>query len=212
MLMLNKLSSAQKRMGILLILYVVGFLGILSPFGSYFIALSPVNLVVSALIIFPRQNTKKHLIIFATVVALGFLIEWIGVQTGVIFGVYHYGPTLSPLILGIPLIIGLNWWLLALGSIETAFYITKNKFIQPFLAAVLMTSIDFIMEQVAPQLDFWYWQNEHIPIQNFTAWFLVSIIFTSLIRMVSDVNKRNPSAIFLVALQGLFFFGLFLLL
>lgn len=118
---------------ILLIIYIVGYIGLHSEYQTYFLKLTPWNLIISALIIFfkPIKETlsksstneklsgtviqKTSLKTIFTFLAFYFsfwLIELIGVYSSFPFGCYYYGDNLGFKILDIPLIIGLNWLLL----------------------------------------------------------------------------------------------------
>ncbi len=195
-----------------MVLYLVGLIGILSPFHGYFIVLSPINLFLSAIIIFPMQQVKSQWFHLIAIFILGYFVELLGIRTGIPFGHYHYGSSLTPLLMEVPIIIGLNWWILAFGSTELASRFSRNRFIQPLFASVIMTSFDLILEQVAPKLDFWHWEHEAIPIQNFIGWFLVSLIFNSLIQKFYKPQQKNRLAERLFAIQAVFFLILMVLL
>ena len=59
----------------------------------------------------------------------GMITEILGVQWGWIFGNYQYGDALGYKVLGVPLLIGVNWALLTIitGAIAQQFY--QNLFI-----------------------------------------------------------------------------------
>ena len=132
--------------------------------------------------------------------SLAFLItlslEIMGVMTGHVFGNYVYGSVFRIQIMGTPLVIGLNWVILILGtnlitsklwkSIQTGnqkiFSAGAYKFLKYFLislvSAVLMVVFDIILEPVAWNLGYWYWLDGFIPLQNYLAWFWISLIFS----------------------------------
>ena len=47
---------------------------------------------------------------------LGFGVEVIGVETGLLFGDYEYGSGLGPKVLKVPMLMGVLWWILLLGT------------------------------------------------------------------------------------------------
>src|SRR5947209_2799209 len=101
--------------GFLLIFYMVGRLGLGSERYSHtFQALIPLNLILSACFAFAYEERKNFsfLLRCALIFVAGWLIEWLGVHTGFIFGHYQYGNGLGFKIQRIPLLIGLNWLLL----------------------------------------------------------------------------------------------------
>ena len=80
------------------------------------IALSIIVFIVT-LRILSDKKIKLLFIGWATLVIVGsFVIEWIGVKSGVIFGLYAYGVTLQPIVFGVPIAIGFAWLCMLLTS------------------------------------------------------------------------------------------------
>ena len=84
----------------------------------------------------------------------------------------------------VPLIIGVNWFVLAIGARGCANRITQNTIFQVLCAALFMVGLDYFIEPVAMKYDFWDWSQNKVPLQNYFMWFLVSIL------MQVFVNKR----------------------
>jgi putative membrane protein len=93
------------------------------------------------------------------------------------------------------------------GVLSNKFTLLKNQLIAPVIGALLMVFSDFWIEQLSQRLDFWYWKNNTIPIQNYTAWFLFSFAFNFLFVRL-QLNSTNKVAAVLFMLQLLFFIGL----
>jgi putative membrane protein len=193
---------------IIAIFHLVGFIGFLvSP--HYFRGLTPVNLLLSAVLILIMSNQSKPLfygMLFFAAVA-GYFAEVLGVKTGLIFGHYYYGSALGYKLLSVPLLIGINWALLIYATNQ--FFHFQNKYVNAGLAALLMTGLDFFIEQSAARFDFWYWRGAHIPLQNYIAWFLVSL----LINLFSGKElsaKPNPTAKAFYVIQVVFFVALYI--
>jgi putative membrane protein len=186
---------------------MVGLLGILIPeHRDYFLSLSPFNLLLTLALfsIANKEFDRMFVLLFGIICVCGFFIEVLGVSTGAIFGEYHYGKALGKQILNVPLIIGVNWYLLAISSYEVFNLKTLPSLVKALLSAALMTFIDSLIEPLSAQLDFWYWKNEVAPLQNFIAWFVVAFLFQLIIqRFRPQVNKT--AALFVIALQILFF-------
>lgn len=204
--------SHNTRIALLLILHTVGLIGLLSPYQSLFLSLSTLNLIVSAWLIFPKEKSTSFWISSGVIFVSGFVIEWLGVSTGKIFGVYHYGDGLQPLLFGIPLIIGLNWWLLCYASIEVFRSVLITKPLLVFSAAAGMVFLDLAIEQVAPSLDYWHWQDEVIPVQNYLAWFAFALLFILFLYPSNVKLEPNKSAKALFFIQLSFFILLILFL
>ena len=148
---------------------------------------------------------------FSLTLLVTFLLEAIGVKTGLIFGNYSYGNVLGPKLLSVPLLIGVNWALIILGATIIAASITKNKIILPSLAGFLAVTFDFVLEPVALGLNYWSWEGGNIPIQNYLAWFVIGTLSAILFLLMKvKINDDVPKYYFL--LQFLFFIALYLIL
>ena len=204
---------------IIILMYFAGTIGLILPFSQpYFKLATSLNLWVSLiLLLFFHQDFNKPFIFTAILILLsGFFIEVLGVQTGIIFGKYWYGKTLGIKFLEVPLVIGANWLLLVYCSaISVQSFFSKIKiksfftsiFFQSFTSAMLMVLLDLLIEPVAIRLDFWHWQNEQIPTQNFQAWFLIAFML-NFIFLKAKFSKINSLATLLLILQFLFFISI----
>jgi uncharacterized membrane protein len=205
------------------LMYIVGTIGLISPLTQpYFKLASSFNLWVSLilLLLFHKEYNKTFVITSIGIFLSGFFIEVIGVYTGTVFGKYWYGETLGIKILEVPLVIGANWLLLIYCStavVQKFFEVFEKKmpqnswfnyvFLKAIFASILMVLLDFLIEPVAIHLDFWHWQFEKIPAQNFQAWFLISFLF-SYCFLNGKFNKINSLAILLFLLQFAFFLSI----
>jgi uncharacterized membrane protein len=204
---------------VIVLMYLAGTIGLILPSTQpYFKLASAFNLWVSLiLVLLFHQDFNKSFILIAILIFLGgFLIEVLGVHTGVIFGKYWYGETLGTQLWNVPLVIGANWLLLVYCSsvsVHRLFFYNKKKIsfldhlLQSLLAAGLMVLLDLLIEPIAIRLDFWHWQNNQIPVQNFQAWFLIAFIL-NYIFIKAKFLKINLLAILLLSLQFFFFISL----
>jgi len=194
------------------IYYAVGLTGILLPeTNPLFTRLIPFSLLLSyfALSIFhPDKTNKKSLLIFLLIGILGFVAEAIGVNTGLIFGHYQYGNSLGFKIFNTPAVIGLNWLFLVYASASVLERAKMNNFVKIILSSALMLVYDIVLEQVAPRIDMWHWENDSVPFQNYLAWFVISVIFHSMIKGF-EIKTDNKLAPILLISQFMFFLILF---
>jgi len=151
----------------------------------------------------------KTIIVFSFIYVAGLCIEIIGVKTGKVFGIYHYGSSLGPKIFGTPLIIGLNWLFLVYASASLVEKFKIPDLFKSFLSAALMVVYDIVTEQVAGTLDIWHWENQSIPLQNYVAWFGLALIFVITLK-IFRIKTTNPVAFLLFISQFLLFLGLFI--
>jgi putative membrane protein len=187
------------------IIYTVGVVG-MTIVPEQFISLTPLNLSITCLllIIYYPFKDKDFIRYVIFLFAAGFAVEMIGVQTGKVFGSYYYGYALGFKLKHVPLIIGVNWIMLTLAALTIAQKFSDKLYVTATIGATLMVSLDFLIEQVASKYQFWHWQNDTIPIQNFVAWFIISFFFLGL-GTVLKFDKNNPMAGFIFSIQMIFF-------
>lgn len=210
---MNRITKISIASLVLLITHAVGFWGLqLSDLNEYFIVLTPIQLVFTAFLIFGfHQNWDfKFTGIMLLIGILGYLSEFLGVKTGLIFGEYHYGETLGFKLFDIPVLIGLNWIILIYCTGNIVIKLDTNSYVKAALGAFLMIAIDYYIEPVAISFDFWMWDttNGIIPIQNYIAWYILSFLLLLLFLKIG-LKKVNPMALVGYIIQLLFFMSFY---
>lgn len=194
----------------LALFYTIGVIAIYIPFtSSLFISLTPLTLLMSLgfLALYIAENNTKTLLFFLFVFIVGYFIEVIGVNTGLIFGHYKYGETLGYKVFETPLMMGFNWVLMIYLTASLTENIKNPVAVKVLMASALMIVYDLILEQFAPALGMWTWQNNDIPLQNYFAWFGVSLLFHSLLRALK-IKTANTLSVVIYLCQILFFIAL----
>ena len=111
--------------GIIWLFHLSGLVGLLYIDKNLFASLTPLNLFISSTLLFVNQKSlkKKEIIIVFLIFSIGMIAEILGVNYGLIFGKYDYGENLGLKLLGVPVLIGLNWVVLTFicGSISNHF-------------------------------------------------------------------------------------------
>ncbi|GAB5522564.1 MAG: hypothetical protein Roseis2KO_04360 [Roseivirga sp.] len=192
---------------LLLAMHIAGVIGLAIPESrELFQLLTPFNLLATATIIFhfEEKKTARYILFILATFLVGYLVEVAGVHTGIIFGQYSYGATLGLKLFEVPLAIGLNWAILIYATGLASNKLSLPKPIRALAGAAMMVLLDLIIEPVAIHLDFWSWALESIPIQNYLAWFLVSVALHLFFQYL-PFSKNNPLAIRLLCIQALFF-------
>jgi len=153
--------------------------------------LSFITILLSAIIVFVLEsNLKKAIIPFGFIFVAGYLIELIGVQTGLLFGEYIYHPAMGPTLFGTPLIIGATWYGVIAGAATIASYVNGSKLGQSILAGGLAVLMDLLIEQVAVHYGLWDWKIGEIPLYNYVCWFIFGAIFAYVyLRFQEEKNK-----------------------
>jgi len=133
------------------------------------------------------------------------------VRTGAIFGEYHYGETMIFQVMNVPIVIGMNWVILMLGSYSLVYWMKAKPVLLPVFSSLLIVGFDFVMEEVAMKLDYWQWEGNNVPLQNYVAWFIISLIFSSILTLLKVKIENNILKVYFVVQLG-FFIGLRLFL
>lgn len=192
---------------VLTVFYAVGLCLYIIPQTRYlFIQITPYSLLLVSFVIFYHHKkwNKSGLIVFLLIFLTSYFIEVIGVATGKLFGVYSYQHGLGFKILQVPLVIGLNWVVLIYATNGIVSSYVQNRFIVVIGASVLMVLYDIIMENAAPFMMMWMFQDNHPPVKNYLMWFILSLVFHTLITMFR-VNTDNRPAKALFYIQFVFF-------
>ncbi len=166
--------------------------------------------------IYPQHERPKFAVVSIAVIVVSFGIEWLGVRTGSIFGAYVYGQTLRPSVGGVPISIGCAWFVVLIASNAVAQKIAPksligNTFKLAFLVAALMVCFDLLMEPAAGTLDYWVWEDNHIPLQNYLAWFGLSFVFATMGLQTGLFHRQLPQIAIHAYFAQLIYFGLVLL-
>ena len=204
--MMKKQTNIQLLRILITVWYLVGVAGFtIEPLRPLFQFLTPFGMLAATmlLLIFHEPRSLKSALVFAAVAIFGFFVELIGVNTGILFGSYEYGPTLGLKIWNTPLTIGLNWLVLIYCVASLLFPIRDNWYF-PLVGAFLMVVFDWIMEPVAVATRMWNWNSGEIPLKNYLDWFLVSGVLFLAIR-IFKVEMNNRLAVWLLLMQAIFF-------
>jgi putative membrane protein len=194
----------------LILVYISGSIGfVLNP--AFFSPFTPYTLLITCFVflIHSPLADKKFLLAFFSIAFLGFIIEVIGVKTGLIFGKYSYGDGLGYKLLNVPLVISINWAMLICAGIIAVSSISTNKIAVLVVAALLVTGIDLLIEQVVTKLDFWQFEGGLPGLNNYLSWIGFTLLTSYFFYPTIIKGNRNVSLIILI-LQIIFFTSLFI--
>lgn len=196
---------------LIILFHLVGLYGFLTPgLENLFIKLVPFHLLLMlVLLIVSGWERSVNLLLFALGIFIsGFLIELIGVNTGLIFGSYSYGGTLGVKLWSTPLLIGVNWLILVYcAGVFLKKFKLKSRVLFSALGAMILMGMDFFIEPVAIRFDYWTWSGGNIPFQNYLGWYIFSFLLFWFFS-VMDFKKDNKAAIVLLFAQFVFFVAL----
>jgi putative membrane protein len=206
----EELLKSKKAISIIILFHLIGLIGLSILFTrSIFIALVPYHLLLMLVIIMlSHQNIDGRLFIFfLCLFILGYSVEWLGVNKHLLFGQYQYGKTLGLKISGVPLIIGVNWFLLTYSTgMLMQHSRLKSMLLRIIAGALLLVLLDMLIEPVAVRLDYWHWINDVIPLKNYYCWFFVSAFMLLIFEQFRFKKQSIVAPIWL--LTEFIFFGI----
>ena len=192
--------------GIIWLFHICGMIGISYGNKEFFLAFTPINLFISFVLLFINQVQleKPELNVALIIFFIGMISEILGVNYGLIFGDYVYLDNLGFKVLGVPVLIGVNWIILTFITGSMSSYIIKNKYVAALTGAILMIILDLIIEPVAPLLGFWIFDLPTVPLQNYIGWFVIGLT-TQYIYHFSVERKEYSFSINLLLINAIFF-------
>jgi bisanhydrobacterioruberin hydratase len=220
-----KYSKCQIATAVAILFHVIGFIGIALVKSDFIIRSTSFNLVLMfGLLMWTQKEKSNSFWIFVTITfLLGLAVEIIGVNTQLLFGEYSYGKVLGYQLYNVPMVIGLNWFVIIYCcgiSIQTLLLKAINKLAEektvPQAAlkaisvmvdgATLAVFFDWLMEPVATVLGYWQWKGA-IPLYNYVCWFVIAMAMLALFHFL-NFKKENKFAVHLLLIQALFFLAL----
>jgi bisanhydrobacterioruberin hydratase len=217
-----KYSKCQIATAIAILFHVVGFIGIALVKNDFIIRSTPFNLfLMFGLLIWTQKEKNSSFWIFLAITfLLGLAVEIIGVNTQLLFGEYSYGKILGYQLYNVPIVIGLNWFVIIYCcgiGIHSLLLKAINKLAEEKAApraalkaisvmvdgATLAVFFDWLMEPVATVLGYWQWKGS-IPLYNYACWFVIAMVMLALFHFL-NFKKENKFAVHLLLIQTLFF-------
>ncbi|MDH7515600.1 MAG: carotenoid biosynthesis protein [Bacteroidota bacterium] len=188
---------------------------LLFPFGLYFVSsgvlpgqyrvMSTVSVALYGIIAFVSElRTSRPAAVLqraGTLFLVVFVIEWLGVTTGIPFGQYTYTQNLPPLVAGVPPAIAVAWisvmfssWRLARAAVPADAPVRFRLFAVALAAAVFAVAFDTVLEPMAAFIQkYWVWENGSVPVQNYTAWFAISFLAVFLLEKTAGASPETEA-------------------
>ena len=99
---------------------------------------------------------------------------------------------------------GLLWVMVAYIAGILAQNMTSSLWLRVVTGALLMLILDILIEPVAMEYDFWFWDKYRVPLFNYICWFIVGAIMQYVFHQIHQ-EKSNPVAYPLYLIQFGFF-------
>ena len=192
--------------GLLLGFYTIGLVGLCSPYQQQVLTLTPCILLITAGLLWGDHKPWRWPFVGFCGAAwvISFLVEVIGVHTGIIFGPYCYGTHLGWQLWGVPVLIGLNWVVLVYAAGNIVSLLSVSNPIKCLIGALLVVLVDWLMEPVAVRLGFWQWAGNSIPTQNYVAWYVLAGGLLGLFYWVGKPSINPIAPVLYAVLLGFF--------
>jgi putative membrane protein len=217
-------TKYQLATAVAVLFHAIGLAGILFFNKDIFVKTTAINLLLMFALLMWTQSEKNRgfYLFFGIVFLTGMAAEILGVNTAALFGEYGYGEALGYQFSKVPLVIGINWFIIIYCcgiSIQTLLMKAINRIAtdtgkKPMVlkalsviidGATLAVFFDWLMEPVAVSLGFWHWKdNAPVPLFNYISWFMVSLLLLAVFHF-SRFNKQNKFAVHLLLIQLMFF-------
>lgn len=199
-------TTSKISVFIIWLFHLCGMVGISYGNKDFFLAFTPINLFISFVLLFVNQKQleSKELKSAFLIFFIGMVSEILGVNYGLIFGDYVYLDNLGFKILGVPVLIGVNWIILTFITGSLSSFIFKNKYVSILMGAILMIGLDLLIEPVAPLLGFWIFDLQKVPLQNYLGWFVIGMITQALFQF-KIAEKELTFSTHLLIINAIFF-------
>ncbi|TBR26468.1 MAG: carotenoid biosynthesis protein [Candidatus Nitrosotenuis sp.] len=162
---------------------------------------------------------KRALMFFAITAIVSWGYEQVGVETGIVYGKYHYTDVLGTKLGHVPIIIPIAWFMMIYPSFIIANLITfssisknQNKMSRiiwlSIISAIIMTAWDLVIDPYlsGPTQRAWVWESEGqyfgVPLQNFVGWiattFTIYFLYLIFERKMTSYNNNLTKRIMVI--------------
>jgi putative membrane protein len=134
-----------------------------------------------------------------SVAATTAAVERVGVRTGRLFGRYHYSNALQPQIGGVPVIVPMAWFAMAVPAREVAAAVLGERatpWSRSVLGAAALVAWDAFLDPQMTAEGYWEWEQHGayrgIPLHNYLGWFVTGLGVMALVEVLIPVRRRLP--------------------
>lgn len=208
---MSKLKFYRKSVhsgAILLLAHIVCIIGIFTPKDKIFIALSPIFILLSFLIVVynkrERKAPEKFFVVLFAIGIISFLFEISIANTPILYNHLVYSDILGLMIFNTPIVLSTIWIIHIVciaGILEKSI---PNIFAKSAISAALAGMLHALFLSSGKELGFWTMKKGPIPYQEFLIsgliyFFLFGIYYSF------DLRKKNKIAWLFIILEIVFF-------
>lgn len=136
----------------------------------------------------------------ATIAAATAVVERVGTRTGLPFGRYHYTDALRPQVSGVPAIVPLAWFAMAVPAREAARAVlgdAATPLRRTVIGAAALTAWDLFLDPQMVGEGYWVWgrsgRYQGIPASNYVGWFVTGLaVMAALESLLPAAEHTDP--------------------
>jgi len=155
-----------------------------------------------------RWGARRTLATLGVVAGATTVVEKVGSTTGVPFGRYSYTDQLRPRVAGVPAIVPLAWFAMAVTSREAARAVLGPRapgggVARVALGSALLTAWDLFLDPQMTAERYWVWRRSGryrgIPASNYLGWFATGLGVLAVVDRALPAEAEEPPEPALVA-------------
>lgn len=139
-----------------------------------------------------RWGAGRALAAAGSIAATTAAVERVGVATGLPFGRYHYTAALRPQIAGVPVIVPLAWFAMAVPAREVAGH-RGPMWRRIVVGSAALTAWDAFLDPQMVTEGYWRWERRgayrSIPLGNFVGWFVTGLGVMAVLEVLLPVER-----------------------
>ena len=143
-----------------------------------------------------RWGAGRALAAAGSIAATTAAVERVGVATGLPFGRYHYTAALRPQIAGVPVIVPLAWFAMAVPAREVAGH-RGPMWRRIVVGSAALTAWDAFLDPQMVTEGYWRWERRglyrSIPLGNFVGWFVTGLGVMAVLEVLLPVERADTS-------------------
>jgi uncharacterized membrane protein len=135
----------------------------------------------------------------STIAVATAAVERVGTRTGLPFGRYHYTDALKPQVGGVPAIVPLAWFAMAVPAREaahSALGVRSTPATRVVLGSAALTAWDLFLDPQMVGEGYWVWARRGryrgIPVGNFVGWFLTGLGVMAVLEVLVPPDHPDP--------------------
>ncbi len=147
-----------------------------------------------------RWGTRRAAGALATVAVGTTVLEHVGTATGLPFGRYHYTGALRPVVGGVPAIVPVAWFAMAVPAREAAHAALgerSSRLRRVGLGAAYLTAWDLFLDPQMVGEGYWVWARRGryrgIPVTNYLGWLVGSAAVMALLELWLPAGEPEPT-------------------